>query len=47
MKKIYVAPQTEAIQLLGESAIMAASGAGTGTGFTMQYGTSGTGGSPR
>ena len=26
MKKIYIAPQTEAIELLGASAIMAASG---------------------
>ena len=27
MKKVYVAPQTEAIQLLGANAIMAGSGA--------------------
>ena len=38
MKKVYIAPQTEAIQLLGENAIMAGSGnyvnpvAGIGTG---------------
>ena len=34
MKKSYIAPQTEAIELLGASAIMAASG---GT-FNMMYG---------
>jgi hypothetical protein len=26
MKKVYIAPQTEAIELLGENAIMASSG---------------------
>ena len=31
MKKVYLAPQTEAIQLLGENAIMAGSGS---PGFT-------------
>jgi hypothetical protein len=35
MKKVYLAPQTEAIQLLGENAIMAVS---PGGGFTLQYG---------
>ena len=42
MKKVYIAPQTEAIELLGASAIMAASG---GT-FDMMYG-SGDGGGMR
>jgi hypothetical protein len=32
MKKIYIAPQTEAIELLGESAIM------VGSGFTPIHG---------
>ena len=42
MKKVYLAPQTEAIQMLGESAIMA------GSGFQgWQYGDPGQGGSPR
>ena len=44
MKKSYIAPQTEAIELLGTNAIMA------GSGFTnpnLNYGASGTGGSPR
>jgi hypothetical protein len=45
MKKVYLAPQTEAIQMLGENAIMAASG-GAGNGF-IQNGTPGAGGSPR
>ena len=46
MKKVYLAPQTEAIQLLGENAIMVGSGsyetpvqgvgAGPGTGYTPQ-----------
>ena len=44
MKKAYLAPQTEAIKLLGENAIMAGSyvnpidgiGAGPGTGYTPQ-----------
>ena len=35
MKKVYLAPQTEAIQLLGENAIMAVS---TDDRFTLQYG---------
>lgn len=30
MKKVYLAPQTEAVQMLGENAIMAASGTGSG-----------------
>ena len=36
MKKVYLAPQTEAIQLLGENAIMA--GSGTGSGVINLYG---------
>ena len=43
MKKVYLAPQTEAIQLLGENAIMAVS---PGDGFTLQYG-EGSGGGMR
>ena len=44
MKKVYMAPQTEAIELLGANAIMAGSGfVGTGLG----YGNPGDGGSPR
>ena len=44
MKKSYIAPQTEAIELLGANAIMAGSGfIGTGLG----YGDPGQGGSPR
>lgn len=35
MKKVYLAPQTEAIQLLGENAIMAVS---PSDGFTLRYG---------
>ena len=35
MKKVYLAPQTEAIKLLGENAIMAVS---PGGGFTFRYG---------
>ena len=35
MKKVYLAPQTEAIQLLGENAIMAYSG---GEGFILEHG---------
>lgn len=42
MKKSYIAPQTEAIELLGANAIMAAS---SGT-FNMMYG-SGDGGGMR
>ena len=36
MKKVYIAPRTEAIKLLGENAIMA--GSPTGVGYTLQYG---------
>lgn len=46
MKKVYFAPQTEVIQLLGENAIMAGSGftnpvagigdPGSGSGYTPQ-----------
>ena len=45
MKKTYIAPQTEAIELLGANAIMAASPGGTGN-FNMMYG-SGDGGGMR
>ena len=45
MKKSYIAPQTEAIELLGANAIMAASPGGTGN-FNMMYG-SGDGGGMR
>ena len=44
MKKVYLAPQTEAIQLLGENAIMAGSGNPT-TSYTSPVGGIGTGGS--
>ena len=47
MKKVYLAPRTEAIQLLGENAIMAVS---PGAGMIPQFGgmgSSGEGGSPR
>ena len=43
MKKNYIAPQTEAIQLLGENAIMMVSPGGAGT-FDMMYGNGGNGG---
>ena len=43
MKKVYLAPQTEAIQLLGENAIMAVSPGGAGN-FDMMYGAGGDGG---
>jgi hypothetical protein len=36
MKKVYIAPQTEAIQLLAENAIMMASPGATN--FNMMYG---------
>ena len=36
MKKVYIAPQTEAIQLLAENTIMAASPGATN--FSMMYG---------
>lgn len=42
MKKVYVAPQTEAIKLLGENAIMA--GSPQDQNFILQHGTSGNGG---
>ena len=45
MKKVYFAPQTEAIQLLGENAIMA--GSGNVNTYNLPYGESGQGGSPR
>ena len=40
MKKVYISPQTEAIELLGANAIMAASGAFIPTGATVsgEYG---------
>ena len=43
MKKNYIAPQTEAIKLLGENAIMAVSAP---VGYTLQY-ESGNGGGMR
>ncbi len=43
MKKIYLAPQTEAIKLLGENAIMAVSNP---VGYQMLFG-DGEGGAPR
>ena len=45
MKKSYIAPQTEAIQLLAENTIMMASPGGSGN-FNMMYG-SGDGGPMR
>ena len=42
MKKVYVAPQTEAIKLLGENAIMA--GSPQGQNFILQHANSGDGG---
>ena len=45
MKKNYIAPQTEAIELLGANAIMAASGYLNPTNGT--YGPNGGGGVPR
>jgi hypothetical protein len=47
MKKVYLAPQTEAIEILANQVLMASPGGATGTGFTLQYGTPGAGGSPR
>ena len=45
MKKVYLAPQTEAIQLLGENAIMAVSlGGGGFTDPDLGYGGAGSGG---
>ena len=43
MKKVYIAPQTEAIKLLGDNAIMAVSAP---VGYTLQY-ESGDGGGMR
>ncbi len=43
MKKVYLAPQTEAIQMLGENAIMAGSG-GSQTTYNLLYGTGDGGG---
>ena len=40
MKKVYVAPQTEALELMVSTALMAASPVGTGN-FDMMYGTGG------
>ena len=47
MKKAYLAPQTEAIEVLVDQVLMASPGGATGTGFIIGYGTSGNGGSPR
>ena len=44
MKKVYLAPRTEAIQLLGENAIMAVSNP---VGYQMLFGDPGEGGAPR
>lgn len=44
MKKVYLAPQTEAIEVLVDQVLMASP---TGASFIIQYGTSGEGGSPR
>ena len=44
MKKVYLAPQTEAIELLADTVLMASPG---GTTYNLPYGTSGNGGSPR
>ena len=44
MKKVYLAPQTEAIKLLGENAIMAGS---PPVGYQLPFGNSGEGGEPR
>lgn len=44
MKKVYLAPQTEAIELLADTVLMASPG---GTTYNLLYGTSGQGGSPR
>ena len=43
MKKVYVAPQTEAMELIASTVIMAASPKGAGN-FDMMYGTGGDGG---
>lgn len=43
MKKVYVTPQTEALELMVSTALMAASPVGTGN-FDMMYGTGGDGG---
>ena len=45
MKKVYIAPQTEAIKLLSENAIMAVSPGGGGfTDPNLGYGGAGSGG---
>ena len=44
MKKVYLAPQTEAIKLLGENVIMAVSAP---VGYQLPFGNSGEGGAPR
>lgn len=44
MKKVYLAPQTEAIQLLGDNAIMAVSNL---VGYQLPFGNPGDGGQPR
>ena len=47
MKKVYLAPQTEAIQMLGENAIMAGSGTPV-SGTIINYGNPGiSGNAPR
>jgi hypothetical protein len=42
MKKVYIAPQTEAIEVIANTVLMASPG-GTGN-FSMMYGNSGDGG---
>ena len=43
MKKVYLAPHTEALELMVSTALMAASPVSTGN-FDMMYGNSGNGG---
>lgn len=43
MKKVYLAPRTEALELMVSTALMAASPVGTGN-FDMMYGTGDGGG---
>lgn len=45
MKKNYIAPHTEAMKILSDKILMASPGVATG--FTIQYGESGTGIAPR
>ena len=45
MKKAYLAPQTEAMQLIASTVLMASPGGATT--FDLMYGQGGQGGSPR